>query len=287
MTTDLESKTFHQSISLWILGFLIILRIPFLVGIPLVTGKSPTWIEPVFDVGTYFLTAALIWLARDQLGNFFISPLALWIILIFKPLMPLLIFAMGGSEFPLSFPNPVSFLYLLISLGLLYALKRSGWKWKQVTPVEWKWLGWGVLVGLGLAVLGSYPMALNLIANRILYSPSLEGLSLALIRVPQQLGYAAITEEPLFRGFLWGFLRKLGWNPWVILFFQTLLFMLGHVYYLKNMPLMFFVVIPISGLGLGLLAWRSRTIVSSMLAHSMINAFGIITAQIAGMIIPL
>jgi membrane protease YdiL (CAAX protease family) len=34
-----------------------------------------------------------------------------------------------------------------------------------------------------------------------------------------QLAHAAIFEEPIFRGFLWGYLRKVNWKEkWILLF---------------------------------------------------------------------
>jgi membrane protease YdiL (CAAX protease family) len=85
-----------------------------------------------------------------------------------------------------------------------------------------------------------------------------------------QLGYAAVTEEPLFRGFLWGYLRNLGWREVWIWLFQAGLFWLSHFYYFSRMPISFWLV-PIGALILGALAWRSRSIATSMAAHAAMN----------------
>jgi membrane protease YdiL (CAAX protease family) len=89
-----------------------------------------------------------------------------------------------------------------------------------------------------------------------------------------QLGYAAVAEEPLFRGFLWGYLRKAGWKDVWIWLFQTGLFMLAHIYYINQLPISFWIIVPVSTLVLGALAWRSKTISASMGAHTMMNASG-------------
>ncbi len=89
-----------------------------------------------------------------------------------------------------------------------------------------------------------------------------------------QTGYAAVSEEPLFRGFLWGYLRKGGWSDGWICLFQAGLFMLGHIYYLNSLPISFWIIVPTGGLVLGWLAWRSRSIATSISAHATLNALG-------------
>jgi hypothetical protein len=135
-------------LTLALLAGLLILRIPFLAGMSLLLGNSaPEWLEYVFQVSTFSLMAILIWYERDHLENFHITPLALGIILLIKPLMPVFEYLMGLTKSPLSFPKPLSFVYLFISVGLLIALNLSRWGWKRISPYEWKWLGFGLLSG--------------------------------------------------------------------------------------------------------------------------------------------
>jgi membrane protease YdiL (CAAX protease family) len=96
--------------------------------------------------------------------------------------------------------------------------------------------------------------------------------SLFYILPTQQLVIAAIPEEPLFRGFLWGVLKRYKWRDVWILFFQAGLFLFGHIYYYGGMPISFWVVVPTGGIILGILAWKSRSITTSMTAHAFINA---------------
>jgi hypothetical protein len=83
---------------------------------------------------------------------------------------------------------------------------------------------------------------------------------------------AAIDEEPLFRGFLWGYLRDLGWKEKWILIFQAFLFWTIHINYWNKFP--FIILLPFLGLLLGILAWRSRSIATSMAAHAGYNTLG-------------
>ena len=89
-----------------------------------------------------------------------------------------------------------------------------------------------------------------------------------------QLDYAAAAEEPLFRGFLWGGLRRCGWKDHWIWLFQALLFAVGHVYYVGVYNISAFLVVPLAALVLGLAAWKTRSIGTSMIVHGITNGFG-------------
>ena len=86
---------------------------------------------------------------------------------------------------------------------------------------------------------------------------------------------AAVWEEPLFRGFLWGYLRLAKWkNVWIWLF-QAVLFTLGHVYYLRSeafVPWLIRMLLP--SLLIGFIAWRAGSIFASMVTHGTFNACG-------------
>jgi membrane protease YdiL (CAAX protease family) len=285
-TVSTRVKIVPRPLTLLLVCVLLFLRIPFLAGLRIfLDNPSPEWIEQVFEVSTYLLTAVLIWVERDELADFHITPLALAIILWFKPIKPLLEYFMGLTTSVLSFPKPLSFIYLIIAIGLLAALRLSGWKWKRISPAEWGWLGIGSVAGVGLLILISVPMAFTIRASGGINAVSFWEWIISFLRVPQQLGYAAITEEPLFRGFLWGMLAKYGWKNSSILVFQTGLFMIGHAYYFNDAPLMFWILVPLAGLAFGYLVWRSRTLASSMACHSIVNAFGYSFGRVVGQII--
>lgn len=88
-----------------------------------------------------------------------------------------------------------------------------------------------------------------------------------------QLSFAAISEEPLFRGFLWGFFRKLGLKEVPIAFLQAALFWVGHAYYMGT-GLNFWVVIPLTSLALGLVILKTKSVSYSMVTHSFLNTLG-------------
>ena len=97
----------------------------------------------------------------------------------------------------------------------------------------------------------------------------------ALYAFVYQLGMAAVSEEPLFRGFLWGHLRKLNWREIWIWLFQAGLFSLAHIYYLWSYPISFWLIVPFGGLvpGPGWHGARVR-IATSMATHGAMNGWG-------------
>jgi hypothetical protein len=262
----------HQIVAWALLGGLLFLRLPFLAG--LAVFSAPDWLDTVFQVGTYFLTACLVWWERERLQEFFIDKLALVIIILFKPIQTL-ISALRGDNNLLAFPQPVGLALWAISLGLVCALWLSHTQLPKISKASWKWFWVGALVGVISILITAYPQSLEISKSELQNRPNLVVL---LVQAPidfiYQLGYAAVTEEPLFRAFLWVYLLQAGWkNVWIWLF-QAGLFMLGHIYYMAAYPFLFWLIIPFGGLILGGLAWRSKTISSSLAAHAAMNALG-------------
>jgi len=238
------------------------------------------WAAPVFEIGTYFLTALAIWWERDRLRDFHIDRLAFAIIVVGKPLE--LLFYRLSLPFESPLRSPVYWLYIPISLSLASGFFIQRWKSQKSTRKNWIWLLAGIYVGVTLGVLLGFPLRSQLVPQRVTYLPftSLFSLPLKLlIFLPfQQMLYAGIAEEPFFRGLLWGALRKAGWKDWWVWLLQAGLFWLGHLYYFGKYPWSFWVIVPMSGLVLGWLAWRSRSIATSMCAHGCLNGFGQIVA---------
>ena len=265
-------NTKGRTVAFLLLGGLLFLRFVILAG-----GAffgPPKWVSPTFEVGTYLLTTLLIWWERKRLADFHIDRLALLFIILFKPLETVILFFWGLPS-PLALPHWPAFLIWAIAIGLLVALLISR---PSVTPVSkssLKWIGIGLLAGLGTVLLLGFPMSLQIDSAVLANGPGGRAMLVqAFVGFFYQIGYAAVSEEPLFRGFLWGYLKGVRWKDWWIWLFQAGLFMLGHLYYINTYPISFWVIVPVCSLVLGWLACRSRTIASSMVAHATINALG-------------
>ena len=148
METTASSKEKPHLIVAWILlAGLLFLRLPFLVGGAVLFAK-PDWLDPAFQIGTYLLTAILIWWERDRLPEFNIDMLALGIIIIFKPIQTLILPYWGYNQDPLAFPNPPSLLIWVISIGLVIVLWLSHAHLPKLTGKSFGWFGVGILAGL-------------------------------------------------------------------------------------------------------------------------------------------
>jgi len=267
----------HKIVAWILLGGLLFLRLPFLTGIAMFA--FPIWLMPVYEIGTYLLIACLIYLERKHLSDFHIDKLSLIIIIVFKPMQTILLIIMGLEDRPLALPHWPSLLIWLIAISLAVVLLRDRQDLPRFTIKSLGWFGIGLMVGLITVLLMAYPGTLQLNPNQYASTSTfLIEIKELPITFSYQLGFAAINEEPLFRGFLWGFLLKSGWkNIWICLF-QAFLFVMGHFYNLHTYPVSFWVIVPFCALVLGAIVWRSKTISSSLAVHAIANALLFITS---------
>jgi membrane protease YdiL (CAAX protease family) len=274
MGKETGSNQQKNPITWLLLAGLLILRLPFLTGLILISYKDPLWVDAIYQIGTYILTSVLIWWERDRLASNHIDPLVVAMVILFKPLSAVIL-PVWGQGSPLEFPKPLSFSFLIISIGLLVCLWRSEYRFGGKPGKSFAWLLVGALGGALMALV--YTLIKMEFYNIEIPHPV---DSIALISPIYQMGYAAVDEEPLFRAFLWGALRRLGLKDLWILLIQAALFALGH-YYRPGSDLAgtFFLA-----LCLGLLAWRSRTIASSMGFHAFWNGSAFLVTHIAAML---
>jgi membrane protease YdiL (CAAX protease family) len=276
--TQDKNKSRHQQIFWLLLMGLLILRMPLLGGMDFFNIKWE-WAVPIYQIGTYLLTAFLIWWEIDNLAEYHIDPLALIIIILFKPIQTLILKYWGFDDNLLTFPSIPSILIWLIAIAFTIAMFLRRTKIPRIKPISLGWIFIGAVAGLLTMIILSFPMSFqiprDMLSGGLSFKNALRDM---LPRIPEefayQLGYAAISEEPLFRGFLWGYLRKMKWHEVWIWLFQAGLFTFSHIYYINRNPISFWIIVPVCALVLGWLAWRSRTTASSMVAHGMMNATG-------------
>ncbi|HEY5156651.1 MAG TPA: CPBP family intramembrane glutamic endopeptidase [Anaerolineales bacterium] len=276
--TETGKKTMnqHQIVSWSLIVALFVLRIPILGVIG--TFSYSESLDIIYQIGTYFFTAVFLWWECKNLKDFHIDMLALWIIILGKPIQTLILRNWG---MPFSFPHIPSLLIWAIAIGLAIAM---WFRRRDLPKFQWKSLGWfgvGTLIGIGLAVIlaipGAYQVDLSI-------TPSEFWLYLRQNSVTSffyQIGYAAVSEEPFFRGFLWGALRKVGWKEVWIWLLQAGLFTVGHIFYFGKYPISLFVIVPFGALIMGLAVWKSRTISTSLPIHGASNALGLMLSRLA------
>jgi membrane protease YdiL (CAAX protease family) len=276
-----QIQTANHRILFWILLACLGLRIGLVTGSRLLFADVPGWILPTFSVCTYALTAAFLVIASDSLTDFHVTPLAIWFIILFKPLETIYqatLYADLNSL--LAFPRIPSLLIWGIALGLAIRFRNTLFTWQVVNKREMRWIGIAIPLVLVEVLLTGYLQSIHLQPVEGLRKTIPFELLGGLVNIPYQWGYAAVSEEPVFRGLLWGVLKKSGWRDVWIWLFQAGLFTLAHIDYLNGNPLMFFVIVPIGGIFLGWLAWRSRSIATSSVAHWISNGLFMVAANI-------
>ncbi len=260
----------HMRVTWVLVAGLFVLRIPLATGVLIFAPDAADWAAPLAEIGTYFLTALLIWWERNRLADFHLDRVVLIFFIAGKPL-ELLLYQM---QIPFTYPprSAAYLLYLPIAVGLSLALLVSRPALPKLNIRLAGWMIVGIMAGIALGVYSGSIIKAN---NSALGSAGAVTLELLVFLPLQQMLYAGIFEEPFFRGFLWGSLCKLGLKGVWIWLIQAGLFWLGHTYYLVNGPAWsFWFIVPVGGLVFGLLAWRSRSIAVSMVAHGLANGIG-------------
>lgn len=251
----------------WILlGGLLFLRFPWIILGKVFAPAYSIQISVIFEVGTCLLTFLLIFLERERLPEYHIDGLAL-VLLLGAPVAVLIGSKTGGYALPGQGIKVVFAVVLLVTLLIRRPVlfKRSAVQ----TRIQ---IGAAILTGAVLAILWGFLSSFQI--QETMDLSGLPSVGRLLYGVLYQLDYAAAAEEPLFRGFLWGGLRRCGWKDHWIWLFQALLFAVGHVYYVGVYNISAFLLVPLAAIAFGLIAWKTRSVGSSMIVHGIVNGFG-------------
>lgn len=264
-----DSEKAHRRVAWVVLSILLFLRIPYTILIIYFLPIENQMGAAIYETSTYLLTAILIWWERDRLIDFHIDTLSLLLIIFARPLQTLILLEWKVDS-PLVPPQPMGFLIWLVSFVLIISLWKSGFRPGRISRQNWIAIAIGLFIGIGVSVLENLDVFVSSFGNssRVVSTPQLSSSALVLL---YHVGFAPINEEPLFRGFLWGYLRQLKWKETGILFFQAALFTSAHVYFASQYPLRFWLFIPCVAILLGLLTWRTRSIAPAILTHGAIN----------------
>jgi membrane protease YdiL (CAAX protease family) len=82
----------------------------------------------------------------------------------------------------------------------------------------------------------------------------------------------SIYEEVVYRGMLYMLLKDLGMSESKTFYIQAFLFWISHINYLLESAVSFWIILPILSLILGYIAYRSKSITPSAIAHILYNA---------------
>jgi membrane protease YdiL (CAAX protease family) len=218
----------------------------------------------IYLCATYLFTGLFIYKNRDILTLYNITPMALIIFLV-APLAAVL----AGNDYDITlwvriFMAILFSIFLLVKGNYRFKLNKGSIK-KIITDI--------ILTALLCFIV---PVAIHAIRGFPIIDVSNIDTSLVTFNITYiwffDLSNAAISEEPLFRGLLWGFLKHKGIKDHWICIIQGILFWLGHIYYFGT-GVNFWVIHPFLAILLGLLVWKTKSITHSMIFHSSVNTF--------------
>ncbi len=182
----------------------------------------PYWVNVAFELMAYLLIYLFIWVNQNDLASFHLDKLSIIFTILFSSILRI-----ETNKYPYLWVAAIGF--WIISLYLLVILVR---KWSILPMVKLNWIIVSIPIGFALPFLFNFFINVKFdIINE--FGTLGRFLYYSLFVAINQLGHAPIQEEILFRGLLWGYLLRLGWDDKRIWLFQAFLFLLAHLYYLQ------------------------------------------------------
>lgn len=214
-----------------------------------------------FIIATYLCVALLIWIEKTNLEEFHIDRLSLAILIIF-----------GFFRYHYGFPGENYFLIpiYILSFVLLLTLIVN---FRKIPPIRPKWILISIFtcfLVIPLAFIASFKPEITfdptLISKGFLWNVSTNTF--------YNISFISPFEEVIFRGILWGQLRKWGWSDKKIIWVQAIFFWLLHIWeFFLLRPFTFLVILPIAIVIESILVFYSRRVYSSILFHNVGDVF--------------
>lgn len=280
---EIRGEKTHERVSLFLLGILLFMRLIWYAPVSIYfPSEAPSWWFPIFEIVTYAATAAIVWWERDSLPTYHVDLTALIILIPLKMFSTIVetVDVYGGLG--LYWWVDVRLLFEPLAMALLVGLfvsrfmriRRQQQSFREaIVDYGHQQNTRGLLIGFVCGVCIGLTVGLLLYVQAPFDRYPITTIEVLMI-VMFQLGNAAVLEEPLFRGFLWGHLRKRGVQDSRIFIIQAFLFWISHLYYFGVYSISFWVIVPIGSLAMGLVVWKTRSLGASMLTHGLANAIG-------------
>ena len=253
----------HKKLSVIFVIILLFIRFPlvFFAGLIsfLFNNNSIIWniIEYITYSGTYLCTVLFIYINRTRIEQFYFTFGAVF--LIFLAPVGALLAKSGELATWINIALSVTFVIFIYKKKDIVLIKNSN---KRIIE--------NIILTLILCIL--FPLFARLLGGfNDKYTPDITVYYIVSMLL-WQLSFAATFEEPLFRGFISGYLRMHGLKEWKIVLVVAALFWFAHLYYF-NMGVIFWVIHPLAALLLGFLTVKTRSIAYSMVFHACCNVF--------------
>jgi hypothetical protein len=207
---------------------------------------------------THLVLAALIILERDNLSDFYVDNFTVYIF-VFASFFRVREGVIGEN---------IS-LFLIAIAGMAVGISLFRYK-VIIKKTNLQWAIKGISAGLFIIVVA---FCLNLFIpwSQIDVMMLQDSVVFTGIKSMFYVFPDVILEEILFRGFLWGYLKKVNWNNNKIAWFQGILFWGLHFSRAIVTPITFIVIIPLLTFISTKLLLKSQQTFPSILSHAVVN----------------
>jgi membrane protease YdiL (CAAX protease family) len=263
-------------------GIIMLLVFRFIILAGIGSFAKPQWLGPIFEIGSYAFILFLLWSERKELRDSNVDAIAFILIPLMKTIEVLIIGKINYSSIiSIQKWGGKAILFMTFIFIVIFILNRKDFIFPKVNKMSFMFPIIGFLAGIFLSIFLAFPMSFQIHTNVQHFEVSTLVKQNTFEGILFQIGYAAISEEPLFRAFLWGILIRIGMKEWKVFFLQVILFTLGHIYYFSAYPISLFIITPLCAAAFGLLVLKTKTISSSILAHGVFNG----TANLMGQMV--
>jgi membrane protease YdiL (CAAX protease family) len=154
------------------------------------------------------------------------------------------------------------FIFVLSGLFMLWVVAKN---WKNIPEVDWRGVYHGVILTALVLIPATYISYLSQKGNPV---TPIDFLGVIIKTTMPTFALIAVSEEILFRGFLWGYLKQIGLNSNTALILQGIIFWLIHIINLSFLPA-FLICIPLMTIILSILAKQTKQLFPSIISHTM------------------
>jgi membrane protease YdiL (CAAX protease family) len=163
-----------------------------------------------------------------------------------------------------------SFFLIMIGLAGIFMIFTLIQKKPAIPKTKIRWVLAGVgISGITLILIILFELFFRNTWAVILLSRN-HAVATVISEILKEFSFGALIEEILFRAFLWGYLKRAGWNENKIFWTQGMLFWFLHLSRIVT-PFTFFIVIPLITVIFSKLTLRSRQIYPAIVAHIVVN----------------